>query len=388
MELLKMIIADDEPIVRAGILSMIPMEELGLTLVGECRNGEDIIRITEENNGDVDILLTDTKMPVIDGLEAAEWMHKHYPSCAIIFFSGFAEYDLLRAAMQYKAVDYLLKPVQRDNLLKSLNSVISVVRSRKQESRRVTWRSSEAKILRNYAQSRIPYEDIAEFEHLCPYFVASLKANPASNGIEPIAMSLREAFPGMLISRDEKSPHESLFCFIPSKSVTEVQLLDWAKGNKCGLVMGLSLEKTDIKYLPQAYQQAHKALLDAAKEGDLYHKFVDNNQNNVVVGLMIYVSEKYREPITLDKAAFDLSYNASYASRIFKKHVGCSFTTYLTQYRVSIAKAIISRNPTGKISEIAEETGFTDVSYFIKIFKKIVGETPFQYKHHFLGVDQ
>ena len=71
----------------------------------------------------------------------------------------------------------------------------------------------------------------------------------------------------------------------------------------------------------------------------------------------------------------DLDFNTSYLGQLFRKETGSAFTDYVNALRIREAQRLLA-NPALKVYEIAEQVGFTDYHYFLKIFKKVTGTTP------------
>jgi two-component system response regulator YesN len=87
----------------------------------------------------------------------------------------------------------------------------------------------------------------------------------------------------------------------------------------------------------------------------------------------------YNQNITLESIADTIHVNPNYLSRLFKKETGESFSDYLMNIRIAIAKEILARKDIS-VAKLANEVGYTNASYFCKIFKKNVGISPLQYK--------
>ena len=95
-----------------------------------------------------------------------------------------------------------------------------------------------------------------------------------------------------------------------------------------------------------------------------------------IVGLAVdYITEHYREGVTLRQVAADCHVNTSYLGQIFRKETGSAFTDYVNALRIQEAGRLLA-DPTMKVYEIAEAVGFTDYHYFLKIFKKVTGKSP------------
>ncbi len=121
MERYKIMIVDDEAEVREGIVAHIDWAALGFEVVAEAENGQD--GLDKAENLDIDVLLTDIKMPYLDGLAmSAELMHSH-PSLKLILFSGFDEFEYAKEAIRLNVVEYVLKPVNVEELTQILRRV-------------------------------------------------------------------------------------------------------------------------------------------------------------------------------------------------------------------------------------------------------------------------
>lgn len=105
--MIKVLIADDEVLVRVGIKSTIDWEKHGFTIVGEARNGEEALEKIEQLHPDV--LLTDIRMPKMDGIELIRRLEERHIRIYSVIMSCYNDFELVRSAMKYGASDYLLK---------------------------------------------------------------------------------------------------------------------------------------------------------------------------------------------------------------------------------------------------------------------------------------
>lgn len=105
----KVLLVDDEILVRDAIRENIDWNSLGFMLVGDCQNGKEAKTFVDEH--EVDVVLTDICMPFMDGMELSEYLFHNYPEISIIIFSGFEEFEYAKKAIQYKVSEYILKPV-------------------------------------------------------------------------------------------------------------------------------------------------------------------------------------------------------------------------------------------------------------------------------------
>jgi two-component system response regulator YesN len=125
MEKYKIMIVDDEADVREGIASHINWDKLNMEVVALAENGQD--GLDKAENCEVDIVLTDIKMPFLGGLEMSRLLLKLHPYCKIIILTGFDEFEYAQSAIRLNAAEYVLKPVNVIELTEVLQRVKEVL---------------------------------------------------------------------------------------------------------------------------------------------------------------------------------------------------------------------------------------------------------------------
>ncbi len=127
-DLFKILIVDDEKLIRQGIKHYINWEQEGFQVIGEASNGQEALEFIELNNPH--IILTDIVMPIMDGEELTRVVKSKYPHIQIIILSSYGEFDYVRSTLQSGAVDYILKPkLDGQGLLKVLRTAASKIPS-------------------------------------------------------------------------------------------------------------------------------------------------------------------------------------------------------------------------------------------------------------------
>lgn len=117
--MIKVMIVDDEPFIRQGIRILINWEQYGFEICGEASNGYEAITLLE--NGEYDLIITDIRMPQMDGLELIAYTYKNISKeIRFILLSGFYDFEYAKKAIKYEVADYILKPVQREELIRAL----------------------------------------------------------------------------------------------------------------------------------------------------------------------------------------------------------------------------------------------------------------------------
>jgi two-component system response regulator YesN len=154
----KIIIVDDEKLLRQGFIHMTDWSEYGFRIIGEASNGSEALRLIEENHPD--IVVTDIRMPVMDGIELTRIIKARFPAIQVIILSSYNDFDYVRETLTLGALDYLLKPkMEYKELLNLL------------EKARQKIAASEGRS----GQETVPSE--VRFEHLRHIFLKNLVSN-------------------------------------------------------------------------------------------------------------------------------------------------------------------------------------------------------------------
>ena len=169
MERYRVLLVDDEEDIRVGISRKMDWESLGFTLVGEAENGQEALELAETLSPDV--VLTDIKMPFLDGLELCRILTGRLPAARFVVFSGFDDFEYAKQAIQMNVFEYILKPISASELsavLERLRERLDTERTQRQNLELLRRRYEESlPVLRElfYAQlleGRVPPEEAKE----------------------------------------------------------------------------------------------------------------------------------------------------------------------------------------------------------------------------------
>lgn len=128
----KVLIADDERIAREGLKNSIHWERLGLTLCGVAKNGLEALALIQQELPD--IVISDIKMPGLNGIELLEKVKPSHPNILFILLSAYGEFEFAQHAMRYGVKHYLLKPSNNDKIEQVLQNVVAELEKRGTES--------------------------------------------------------------------------------------------------------------------------------------------------------------------------------------------------------------------------------------------------------------
>jgi len=146
--LLKVLIIDDEPFIRKGLEVLIDWESEGCTIAGEASNGKTALELLKKNK--YDIIITDIRMPEMDGAEFVSIVkEKNLSQASIIILSGYYDFEYAKTAINCGCRDYILKPIQKDELLTSLRNILAEHKEKK------TFRKKQSEKETNYLEKNI-----------------------------------------------------------------------------------------------------------------------------------------------------------------------------------------------------------------------------------------
>ena len=168
-DLCKILIIDDENILRHGLKHLCNWEEEGFCIVGEATNGKQALQMIEEVKPH--IIITDVVMPVMDGVEFSKIANKLYPNIKIIVLSSFSEFDYVKEAFKHGVCDYLLKAkLTSPELLKILKKLRTEINYNKEDKPQSEDDVDANSILFSFMRE-YPSKETPDFDYLKKHFV-------------------------------------------------------------------------------------------------------------------------------------------------------------------------------------------------------------------------
>ena len=167
--MLKIFLVEDESIVREGLRDNIPWQQYGYQFVGEASDGEMALPLIQKTRPDV--LLTDIKMPFMDGLSLSRLVHQEFPETKIIIISGYDDFEYARQAIAVGVEQYLLKPITRVNLQKVLTDLKTKIETEREQRHYQEKFQNESREYEQFSRTnffvkvfegRMPVQDIYE----------------------------------------------------------------------------------------------------------------------------------------------------------------------------------------------------------------------------------
>lgn len=378
---MKVMLVDDELLVRLGIKSLIDWEKHGFEFIGDAPDGEKALELMERQIPD--ILLTDIVMPRMDGLELIEIVKKRYPQTLAIVLSSHNEFDYVRKAMKLGVEDYLLKTSMKPSELLELLIEAS------------------AKLADSVTQTSAPEQQ-----------GTSLKENDKEGLTRRLGAWISGEKPDA--AGEEELPATSVLLVLSVKQIRDgamaqsaIRLLEHLVLAELGEVLGASpiaiesaglvallalpaydegeLERT-VSHLVSASQQLLGITLSAEWSGvltgweeiaDFYAAAIASvagqgrrePSREDIKRLLDYMGANYTMELSLKQAAAMINMSESYLSTIFKKETGLGFTDWINAMRIEQAAAYLEQTNHPSYW-IAEQVGYENINYFGRIFKK------------------
>ncbi|MDR6120468.1 two-component system response regulator YesN [Bacillus sp. SLBN-46] len=498
----RILIVDDEMLIRQGIKHYIDWEQEGFLIVGEASNGQEALELIELTQPHV--LITDIVMPIMDGEELTRIVKEKYPEIEIIILSSFGEFDYVRSTFQSGVVDYILKPkLDANGLLKVLKKAASRIASFQTRDKQVNQGASIDyfldKLLSGYEvnfksaglENAFPYsdycllgvtgeetiqttiksdidralgQDLNQIEyysfkhdqHTIVYLLNLTKnditnvvklANKLATKLQGVRFVLTEVFQELAhlgsIYKEQFSKLLMYQFYLPNRYIlSDADLpelphkfekfnLDWFTGemkrrhfdsafnylkehvrtyskwyttdvfeykaffsniifNITILLSNMEYEVKKLENAKYSYFKAFDEVRTAEEAVVLLERFIEeaneclfaideHSENFNMKKLMEYIMDHYAEQLTLTEVAKHFHFNPSYLSNYFSTHNNEGFIEYLNKIRIEEATKLLIKN-TESISEISGMVGYSDHSYFCKVFKKIKGVSPSQYR--------
>lgn len=344
--MMRMIIADDEWLIRESLHHGINWSDFDIEVVGVAADGVEALELIKTHSPH--LLLTDIRMPGIEGLELIRSAKEMLPNLKSIIISGFGEFEYAQKALKIGANDYVLKPIVETDLI----SIVQKLALQVQEEEHHT--------LLKMIQGE---QDVNTL------FLKAKYAIICWDGDFHIKESGIRSFEHEKILFIEEAHLKTEFF----KRLNELFI-------EKNIVAGCSELSEESSDLPHLLKQAHMAKEQCKArqvQGCLFyeqaHSPIDMEE------VLQFIHEHYREAISLQNLAVKFFISDSYLSRIFKQHTGKNFIEYVTEYRVTKAKELLTHTSL-KPSEVSHAVGYSDQRYFSQLFRKHTGRTPTSFK--------
>lgn len=495
----RILIVDDEHLIRQGIKHFLSWEQEGFQIVGEASNGVEALQLIEETNPH--IILTDIMMPIMDGEELTRIVKEKYKHIKVIILSSFGDFEYVRSTFQSGVEDYILKPKLDANLLLNvLNKAINKINLKEEQfeidgsisrqssneknseeqlnlqsdeycyllgidmnnycsklendcidiqnkiEEKIKLNNTEIKVsLQAFKKNVTVYKVILEESNSdivevlskeildCYKELSIFISEPISQSVEleikgfeiikkvikhrfylPRVKFIKENYYSMNKKEIEEfssdqfmidfknEDYQLAFSYLESysqkltnsmiKNISDYKFfyeniiftISVMVSNLEQDTVILEEEKLDIfNRISEANcaNDVQKCLLDYIKTVKQMIIPEIQQEDTIIQQILLYIETNFHEPLNLKNVSKEFHFNPSYLSSYFATNYKEGFNEYLNKIRVEEASKLL-RNSKIPISEISERVGYSDHSYFCKVFKKQKGKSPSSFRRN------
>lgn len=478
---LRILVVDDEKIIREGISFLTDWEKLDCVLSATASDGREAITYLETHRDTIDVVISDIRMPDIDGIGVALYVSEHCPLTKTIILTAYTDFSYAQKAIRYGVTDFILKndltermPFAIGKARKQLEE--KMAQDKQKETETTLMEKNRETIYENTMRNAVLGLPSPAMEDAIPSFhiVAICEVIPSQTndikllltltfhafrtvmakisdgvfallcftdsqhkiveGFAQIAQKLQETDHSIhllsacsrtnrnlsALSQTTKEALENLHglsltgtgeASFPKDATLRVKILsgiqELDKGAFTSTLRRMSdstmpFEELRLEYLrlfstisgtfaPCAVDEdkGYLASLQKAQSRMNLHSLMEKYgmaainsripfvqvSSPLIRSVNLYLQQHFREPINLQTVAYHFHVSDGYLSRLYRKETGVSILQTLTDIRLRAAKSMLS-DPTVRISDIAESTGFSDSTYFSHLFQKETGYAP------------
>ena len=377
----KLLLVDDEPLLRKSLVSTIDYNKIGFSVVGEAANGLKGIEAYKKYKPDV--IITDVRMDVCDGLKMIEEIRKiDNGSCQFIVLSGYNDFEYLKSSISLGVFDYLLKPIKNDELISILTKMKLKLNKNTATKEAFSKINDKLKILKNEFVRKIFLGNISAAEATKQFEIFDLPSSFSS------FYSIYAEFSSTSPSLPTPESFSYIYCniengiygFVVFNDVNYNFALDLSEQNIKSKI-GISAMSDDISQITISAGNAYQAYKNCKADINISFGLHDDDikMSSFVSQAKQFVKENYSKGINTKHVAENLGFSESHFMLLFKKATGTSFSSYLLSYRMEVAIALI-KTQRYRIYEICNNVGYRDIKSFRNAFKKYTGLSPVDYK--------
>lgn len=351
----KVLIIDDEPWSRKVVIELVEWEKFGLELVGEAEDGDQGLELIRELKPD--IVITDMRMPGVEGVELLREIKEQFPKLKIIVMSGYDDFVYLKQAIRSRAMEYLLKPINPEELSNSLSQCVKELEENS-KVRQVSNFFGDQRILDSYLSLR---QQIL-------WHMLELDKGAVRNIFEKLILLLKKNISDENNTAIQREIHQDLlFMLREFVSENEIEYIDLLQSKF------RAIDREDsVKSISETILEIGQIYVDSVDGIEALRrnrKRVDMNK------IQLYIDRHFTEPISLETISKCYFISKEHLSRTFKVYTGENISDYIIRRKMEKAKELITQQRL-EIKLAAEMVGYTDLAYFYRVFKKHFDITP------------
>lgn len=386
-------VVDDEKSMREGLQKFLARQEDLFDEVYTAANGVEAVQLLKDKQPQV--IVTDINMPHMDGLEFIELLKMQRQDVKIIVISGYDDFSYAQRAMRSGVEHYLLKPVDRRELIEVLRKTreeyYDRIKARQEDVEEKERVQKQQKLLCDRFLGMVlkgPVEKEEwrfELELLDLWkdditYTVCIANDTAMQGDQKARERHKEALEEncdklgirmLAVQEDEEAAVLLLAADSPEKAAVMAQWIEQQKEQ----AVSVGTEEIALKFggLVKGIAEVHLSY-DAARKDSMVE------QQDIANRALRLIGSKWNDPkLTLNDIAGELYVSHNYLRYLIKEKTGMSFVKYVTELRLERAALILSTTDM-KVQEVALEVGFEDAGYFTRVFTKKYECSPSKYR--------
>lgn len=411
---MRILIVDDEVGMRETMAQAVRMFDDRYE-VSEAEDGEEALRILDDT---FDLVITDIRMPGMDGVELVRRIRRRGSTVTIFMLTGYAEFEYARAAIQTNVTEYMLKPVSVHTLREAIAGVSANIAKQREHEKIARLREQtllEKRVQDLLYELPLPYydewmfpdydtivvlsfviADVAAGGRMSRFAVKNVLGDVLREHGVPLVFVEESHLTCVLFANDGHPPSEELAARCSEAvrltlrrelrigiggtgtKLSEIGALYWASLGQLGIEPAGSQSDGGIDRGGSGLPGEQPST--AASSGESDSSGLNQEGLHHLVRQTIHILEtEYGGDITLSGLAERLYLNPNYLSTLFKNETGTTFTQALMRIRMEKAKALL-RTTKLKIYEVGCRVGYADSAHFSRVFKNHERMSPYEYR--------
>lgn len=334
----KVLFVDDDDTIGFIVSKMKVWENSNFKITRYAQNGKEALAVLEKES--FDLIITDIRMPIVDGLELLENIRKRGDKTFLVLASTYSEFEYAKRGLQNGAIDYIIKPITEESLKELFIRVEKLLKEKEDKPKETNLKVSKDRIDKWY----------------------NLFIN-----LEETPKNLKDKYLKELndIVKEEKV----VFSELLFEGVWEkiVKVFPWV----------VKLENIEFLFREESFEEEVEEKISNIQE--IVKKYKLNNYDSLINNVSEVILKNIGKDKLLDIISEELQLSKDYIGKLFKNKIGITLNEYSTILKMEYGKKLLSGS-NKKVYEISEELGYSTVDYFSKLFKNYTGFTPVQYR--------
>ncbi|BBH24260.1 hypothetical protein Back11_56050 [Paenibacillus baekrokdamisoli] len=346
--MLRVMIVEDEPLVRRGILSMLPFARFEMELAGEAETAEAALKLIEQTP--IDLVFTDISMPGMGGIELLRVLKEKHSHIRSVVLTCHQDFDFLQQALRLGAIDYIVKTqLDDDSVLDLLKRIADQFAQAARDGKREGIAAADTTDHEAFAHRWCAlkwFVDKSEYETIMGLSLHGFQ----TFGFKAILQRAQEQW---IISCPSLEELQSLKPLLDSKE-SMPELKEWIETTR---------------------QKARTLLRNTMYSEEVVQSIITS---------VDMLNDHAGDKLTQTEICKAINMSISYFSKSFKEIVGIPFVAFVQDLNIRRAKALLE-STNYPVYQISEQSGFHDEKYFGKIFRQKTGCSPSEYRLLFRG---